>query len=161
MYIYFLLMIAVGCQPFILKQLITDKAQTDSIIEISGGSEVFVVTSLNEPLSIFINQGNQFVIFDHWTLFSFDAGLIYPFMKVTAITVTNDAQWTMGSAAVEGSNFTGAGVATYIPQLNRYDSVATVVFGSARPNALALTDDHLWAMTGHQDGTVRIHHFSA
>ena len=55
MYLYLLLVYAITCQPFTLKQVITDQAQTDSIIEISGNSEMFVVTSLNDPFSIFIN----------------------------------------------------------------------------------------------------------
>ena len=81
-------------------------------------------------------------------------------MKGSGIAITSDGKWALAAGVIQGSNFTGVGVAAYLPELNSYDSIATVVFGSARPNAVAMTNDHLWAITGHQDGTVGVYYFN-
>ena len=55
MHLYLLLLVhAINCQPFILRQSIGG-ASVDSIFDISANSEILVVSSLNEPMSIFIN----------------------------------------------------------------------------------------------------------
>ena len=82
-------------------------------------------------------------------------------MKATALAITNDGKWAIAAGIIQGSDFTGVGVAAYVPELNNYDSIAAVVFGSASPNAVAMTNDHLWAITGHEDGTVGVYYFNA
>ena len=108
-------MYAASCQPFILNQFIADETQTDSIIEISGNSEMFVVTSLNDPFSIFINQGHSFAIFEGWKLFHRDIALIYPHMKGTAVAITKDGKWAIAAGTVSNSDLAGVGVAAFVP----------------------------------------------
>ena len=116
----------ISCQPFIEKQVILASGQTDSLITISGNSEIFVVTSLIDPFTLFFNNGREFEKFQDWKIFDQEVAVFYQHIKPKAIDVTDDGLFGIAGGVLQETNIGTIVIVDYVPQHNKFDKLVTI-----------------------------------
>ena len=99
--------------------------------------------------------------FEGWESFHRDVGLLYPKSKGTAMAITDDGKMIIVAATIEGLNIRFVSVFRQTRKRKYESRLDPIYFGQVKPNAVAITNDHLWAVAGYEDGTVGIYYFSA
>ena len=144
-----LLVVLSSSQPFTHIQTLNDSTP-NSVISLSAQSNLLVLAQGQTKL-IYANVGFAFSPYELWN---------YEF-NIPAVDVTSDGSWfTVATTGYQNGIYVGGVVVFHhLPLADRFEHFDPHNIGFYTSNAVAISDDHLWVISGHSNGIVHVYFF--